>query len=148
MKRLSRGEWIAVGVALAIILYFLMGNLIAGLFTSPDQTNSEQMNDNETTSSQPGPTAVKGSLVTVHYVGRLENGDIFDSSRERGQPFSFVIGQGMVIRGWDVGLLGARAGDKKTLTIAPADGYGAVQGHMLQNKTLIFDIEVLDVQNP
>ncbi|KAI4306704.1 hypothetical protein L6164_029959 [Bauhinia variegata] len=78
-----------------------------------------------------GPEAVKGQLIKAHYVGRLENGKIFDSSYNRGKPLSFRVGVGEVIKGWDVGILGGDgvppmlAGGKRTLKIPPELGYGA-----------------------
>ena len=71
-----------------------------------------------------GPAAAKGALVICHYTGRLENGTKFDSSVDRNSPFQFVLGAGRVIKGWDMGLMGMKAGGKRTLHI-PADlAYG------------------------
>ncbi|KAJ1399980.1 FKBP-type peptidyl-prolyl cis-trans isomerase domain [Sesbania bispinosa] len=78
-----------------------------------------------------GPQAVKGQLIKAHYVGRLENGKIFDSSYNRGKPLTFRVGVGEVIKGWDEGILGGDgvppmlAGGKRTLKIPPELGYGS-----------------------
>ncbi|PIR38417.1 MAG: peptidylprolyl isomerase [Candidatus Zambryskibacteria bacterium CG10_big_fil_rev_8_21_14_0_10_42_12] len=84
--------------------------------------------------------------LTVHYTGTLTNGTVFDSSVTRGTPFTFVIGQGSVIAGWEEGLLGMKVGEKRRLTIAPEKAYGRAQGHELQNETLVFEVELLDIQ--
>lgn len=103
-----------------------------------------------------GAEAVAGSRVTVHYTGwhitagergSLRQGGKFDSSRDRGNPFTLTLGQGEVIRGWDVGLVGMRAGGKRMLVIPPALAYGA-QGAgetIAPNETLLFEVELLSV---
>jgi FKBP-type peptidyl-prolyl cis-trans isomerase len=88
-----------------------------------------------------------GSIVTVHYVGTLTNGQKFDSSRDRNQPFSFRIGTSEVIKGWDVGLSTMKVGGKRKLEIPPEMGYGARSvGSIPANSTLIFEVELLNVQ--
>jgi peptidylprolyl isomerase len=90
-----------------------------------------------------------GDKVSVHYTGTLTNGTKFDSSRDRNQPFSFKVGAGQVIRGWDEGLALLNVGDKAILTIPPAIGYGERNmGTIPSNSTLIFDIEVVDAATP
>lgn len=94
-----------------------------------------------------GAEAVSGSTVSVHYTGMLPDGTVFDSSVNRG-PFTLQLGAGMVIQGWDQGLVGMKEGGKRRLII-PADmAYGAqgVPGVIPPNATLIFDVEMLDVQ--
>ena len=99
-----------------------------------------------------GAEATKGKNVTVHYTGWLDNngehGKKFDSSVDRGEPFQFPLGGGMVIRGWDEGVQGMKIGGKRTLMI-PADlGYGArgAGAAIPPNSKLIFDVELLGVQ--
>ncbi len=96
-------------------------------------------------------TPEKGKSVTVHYTGWLEEngttGKKFDSSVDRGQPFSFVLGVGMVIRGWDEGVATMKIGEKRRLTIPANLGYGAQgAGNAIPgNATLIFDVELLKI---
>src|SRR5438128_9085650 len=95
-----------------------------------------------------GAEAQKGKTVAVHYTGWLLDGTKFDSSRDRNQPFSFPLGQGQVIKGWDEGVAGMKVGGKRTLVI-PADlGYGArgAGGVIPPNATLKFEVELLDVK--
>jgi FKBP-type peptidyl-prolyl cis-trans isomerase len=92
-----------------------------------------------------GATAEAGHTVTVHYTGWLENGTKFDSSVDRGQPFSFPLGTGRVIKGWDEGVKGMKVGGKRKLTIPAKLGYGAqgTGGVIPPHATLIFDVELL-----
>jgi FKBP-type peptidyl-prolyl cis-trans isomerase len=94
-----------------------------------------------------GAEAVAGKLVTVHYTGTLTDGTKFDSSRDRGKPFTFTLGAGEVIKGWDQGIVGMKVGERCTLTSTPDFGYGA-KGYppvIPRNATLIFDVELLAV---
>ena len=90
----------------------------------------------------------KGKIVVVHYTGWLEDGRKFDSSVDRGEPFSFRIGVGQVIRGWDEGVMSMRVGGKRKLIIPPKLGYGARgAGRIIPpNATLIFEVELLKVK--
>jgi FKBP-type peptidyl-prolyl cis-trans isomerase FkpA len=94
-----------------------------------------------------GETATSGMTVTVHYTGWLENGTRFDSSLDRNDPLQFGLGRGVVIRGWDEGVAGMRVGGKRKLTIPPHLGYGTAGagGVIPPNATLIFEVELLDV---
>ncbi|MGH9678523.1 MAG: FKBP-type peptidyl-prolyl cis-trans isomerase [Candidatus Acidiferrales bacterium] len=94
-----------------------------------------------------GAAAVPGSTVKVHYTGWLTNGQKFDSSVDRGEPFSFTLGAGQVIKGWDEGVAGMKVGGKRQLRIPPDLGYGAsgTGGVIPPNATLIFDVQLLDV---
>lgn len=95
-----------------------------------------------------GDEAVAGKTVNVHYTGWLENGKKFDSSVDRGQPFSFPLGAGRVIKGWDEGVQGMKVGGKRKLTIPSDLGYGSrgAGGVIPPNATLIFDVELLGVR--
>jgi FKBP-type peptidyl-prolyl cis-trans isomerase len=94
-----------------------------------------------------GATAAPGNSVKVHYSGFLTTGQKFDSSRDRGEPFSFPLGAGQVIKGWDEGVAGMKVGGQRQLRIPPELGYGAAGagGAIPPNATLIFDVELLDV---
>ena len=95
-----------------------------------------------------GEAAKNGDRVTVHYVGTLLNGEKFDSSIDRGQPFSFILGNGQVIEGWEKGILGMKVGEKRKLTIPPELGYGMTGtpgGPIPPNATLIFEVELLKI---
>jgi peptidylprolyl isomerase len=93
-----------------------------------------------------GETAKSGDTVSVHYVGTLADGTKFDSSRDRGEPFSFPLGAGQVIQGWDEGVAGMQIGETRKLTIPPELGYGpSGTGPIPPNATLIFEVELLDI---
>lgn len=102
-----------------------------------------------------GDEAVEGKSIVVHYTGWLyddnaddKKGDKFDSSLDRNDPFSFILGAGQVIRGWDQGFSGMKIGGKRTLIIPPDMGYGASgAGNVIPpNATLVFDVELLEVR--
>ena len=92
-----------------------------------------------------GEIPLPGQTVKVHYTGLLENGSKFDSSHDRGQPFSFPLGQGRVIKGWDEALALMSKGEKRTLIIPPDIAYGSRgKGKIPPNSILIFEIELID----
>lgn len=122
----------------------------------PATSNSQRLNVEQTTTSGlkytitlkgNGPKATPGSKVTVHYTGKLTDGTKFDSSKDRNQPFTFKLGAGQVIRGWDEGIALMQVGDKAILNIPPDLGYGPnAMGPIPANATLIFEVELLEVK--
>ena len=134
---------------------------IIGSFATPEHSMSQSAAKPVTTSSGlqiidtkagTGASPRAGQTVTVHYTGWLyqngARGKKFDSSVDRGEAFSFPIGQGQVIRGWDEGVVSMKVGGKRTLIIPPQLGYGArgAAGAIPPNATLIFDVELLGVK--
>jgi FKBP-type peptidyl-prolyl cis-trans isomerase len=95
-----------------------------------------------------GATTKTGDTVSVHYVGTLLDGKEFDSSRKRGTPFTFTLGKGQVIRGWDQGVVGMKIGGKRKLVIPPALAYGerGMGAVIPPNSTLTFEIELVDIK--
>ena len=96
-----------------------------------------------------GAEATAGQTVVVHYRGTLEDGTQFDASYDRGTPFSFPLGRGRVIKGWDEGVQGMKVGGKRKLVIPPDLGYGSrgAGGVIPPNATLIFEVELLDIKS-
>lgn len=148
---------IAVVVALAVISIFFV-------FANPFEMNNSQQNPLDSAlqagagSQAPqdlvaqdervgtGAEAVPGDTVTVHYTGRLQNGTVFDTSVGK-SPFSFQLGTGYVIPGWDRGLQGMKVGGKRLLIVPPSLGYGAQDyGPIPANSTLVFEVELLKVE--
>ena len=164
-KRAARMAWVILG---GIVLYGCdsQGNLAettkqaeqkpemsaAGM---ADQKKAESKASNVVTTSSglkyeilregSGVGASSGQTVSVHYTGWLENGTKFDSSLDRGTTFQFALGAGQVIKGWDEGVLGMKAGEKRKLTIPANLGYGSrgAGGVIPPNATLIFDVEMV-----
>ena len=95
-----------------------------------------------------GPEAKAGQTAVVHYTGWLTDGTKFDSSRDRGQPFSFPLGGGQVIAGWDEGVAGMKVGGRRKLVIPPDLGYGAMGSPPVipASATLVFDVELIGVE--
>jgi len=162
-KNLGTHEWVA------IVITILLGGLafvyLSGALNSEQEINqnnqqletmtNEQLNSETsaegllvtTTVAGEGPRAEQGDAVVVNYRGRLaETDEEFDNSYDRGQPFPVVLGENRVIQGWELGLLGAQAGESRTLEIPSELGYGPQGvGTIPPNSDLIFDIEVLEV---
>lgn len=96
-----------------------------------------------------GDAVKSGDTVSVHYTGVLPDGTVFDSSIARGEPFSFTVGAGDVIQGWELGLVGMQVGGRRILAIPSALGYGAnANGPIPANSTLLFEIELLGITEP
>lgn len=95
-----------------------------------------------------GPCPVAGKIVVVHYIGTLEDGTKFDSSVDRGQPFRFPIGQGVVIKGWDEGVMSMKVGGERKLIIPSDLGYGSreIPGVIPANSTLIFNVKLIAIE--
>lgn len=119
-----------------------------GCATEPVTTDSELVI--EDLECGEGTTAESGDTIAVHYVGTLESGEQFDSSRDRGEPFPFRLGAGEVIPGWDEGLVGMQVGGLRRLTIPPDLAYGETgfPPDIPPNSTLVFEVELLEVEKP
>ena len=155
---------IAVALALAVvILIFIVPGLSPWQTAAPASveitTNSDISPSSMDTVTQlqvadqvvgTGATAAAGDRVTVQYVGALTNGTVFDASAKRGsEGFSFNLGAGEVIQGWDQGLVGMKEGGKRTLVIPAPLAYGdQAIGAIPANSVLIFEVELLKVQKP
>lgn len=94
-----------------------------------------------------GAAAKKGDEVTVNYTGTLTNGQKFDSSYDRKQPFTFIIGEGEVIKGWDEGIPGMKVGGERKLVIPPSLGYGSQESSGIPaNSTLVFEVTLVSIK--
>jgi len=116
--------------------------LIMSATTSPSGLIIEDLTVGE------GEIATSGQRVTVHYTGWLQDGEKFDSSKDRDDPFEFALGAGRVIKGWDEGVQGMKVGGSRKLIVPPALGYGArgAGGVIPPNATLVFEVELLDIE--
>ena len=154
----------AILIGVIIVLVIVAAGVLWMLYFAPSANNNagQQTQNNSGSASSftvqgvkvdierqgTGSGALSGNVVTVNYVGTLPNGTKFDSSYDRNQAFSFTVGGGQVIKGWDVGLIGMKVGEKRKLVIPPEMAYGA-QGFpavgIPQNATLVFEVELLKI---
>ena len=142
-----------------ILVIIILVAAIFGLFLLSQNSRKNKikeevkLNDNqnlkiEVLKEGAGEGAKNGDRVTVHYVGTLEDGTKFDSSVDRGQPFVFTLGIGQVIKGWDLGVLNMKVGEKRKLVIPSELGYGDIGtpgGPIPPKATLIFEVELLNI---
>jgi FKBP-type peptidyl-prolyl cis-trans isomerase len=157
-------SFIAIVCLIGLIIYALMNR---GKEISPVEDVAYSTEKDGVTTSQPlaqensltpkksmeqTQVATNGDTLVMNYTGRLTDGTVFDSNVDprfgHVQPFSFVLGAGQVIKGWDEGLVGMKVGEKKTLTIPPEKGYGArgAGNAIPPNATLIFDVELVTIK--
>ena len=153
MRKINKKEGIAIFTSLVVVAYLMYGGSFLNLFYSEEPTNMTENNVIETGVKTEdlkvgtGALVAIGDTVTVHYVGTLTDGTVFDSSVERGTPFSFVLGSGQVIRGWEEGFVGMRVLGKRRITVAPDYGYGNQRvGPIPPNSVLIFEVELLGTE--
>jgi FKBP-type peptidyl-prolyl cis-trans isomerase len=149
----------SIAVAAGIIIVFVLlggkGLLGFGSAANTNAVNNSQsiMQDNKSglqsndTVVGTGAVATAGKDVTVNYTGMFTDGKKFDSSLDRGVPFTFRLGAGQVIKGWDIGVEGMKVGGKRILVIPPELGYGAqAVGPIPANSTLVFQVELVAVK--
>ena len=151
MKKLRMSEWIAVTAGIGLLAYVFFSGPLLNLFNLSMNTEANAGTSQGVIIKDEvvgtGAVAEAGDTISAHYIGRLTDGRVFDSSRDRGVPISFILGVGQVIQGWDNGLLGMKVGGKRVLTISPEFGYGSRSvGTIPANSTLVFEVELLDVK--
>jgi len=145
---------INMGVAVVIVLALVAFLVFISINNKANEDNMNNSNgDLAANAVESGEVAKAGDIVSMNYTGRLQDGTVFDSNVDpkfqHVEPFIFTLGAGQVIAGWDKGIVGMKVGEKKTLTIAPADGYGAggIPGVIPPNATLIFDVELVAINS-
>lgn len=159
-------EWIiivAIFIILAMIAYFFLNKYFKGNQpleegkdygiemheVEKEENKSQDLLKKEIQREGSGKTAKTGDKLTVDYLGLLQNGTKFDSSWDRGVPFTFTLGAEQVIKGWDLGVLGMKVGERRKLTIPSELAYGSVgagNGLIPPDATLIFEIELLKIE--
>lgn len=138
------------------LIAIILSLAILSACSSTKEATKNEFPDYKTTSSGlqykdievgTGTMPEKGQICVVHYHGTLLDGTVFDSSKERGQPFEFPIGVGRVIKGWDEGVMTMRIGGKRKLVVPPDLGYGSrTMGSIPPNSTLVFEVELLNIK--
>ncbi len=144
-----RQQYIFGGLAILVLL--LLGVYAITRFSGNDNSQAAQPTPTDLVIEDlevgTGDAAQTGDTVSVNYTGWLTDGTQFDSSYDRGQPFSFQLGVGAVIQGWDQGVVGMKVGGKRRLTIPPDLAYGAGgRGAIPPNATLIFEVELMGIK--
>jgi FKBP-type peptidyl-prolyl cis-trans isomerase len=139
---------VSIIIIVLVVVLALFFALRPKELNAPTQ-NSEQKMDQvkiEVLKEGTGEVSKNGDSLTVHYTGTFEDGSKFDSSVDRGTPFTFTLGAGQVIKGWDQGMLGMKVGEKRKLTIPYSLGYGEDgYGPIPPKATLIFEVELLKI---
>lgn len=140
---------VLIAVALIVVIwgiYFIIANSNGELGGGSPKEIDVQGVKVEILTQGSGEGAKEGDKVTTHYTGTLQNGTKFDSSRDRNAPFTFELGKGKVIKGWDIGVMGMKVGEKRKLTIPPELAYKSIELPKIPaNSTLIFEIELLKI---
>lgn len=138
-------------IALVVFGYFVFG-FNGQPLPSQDQANTEDIENTpkelvvEDITEGTGEAVKSGDTIKIDYKGTLVDGTVFDSSYDRGEPFETQIGVGQVIKGWDEGVIGMKAGGKRKLTIPPDMAYGEQGvGNIPPNSTLIFEVELIEI---
>jgi FKBP-type peptidyl-prolyl cis-trans isomerase len=122
------------------------GNVAANQQNSAALSSPDDQLKFDITKNGEGAEIKNGDKATVHYIGKLKNNTVFDSSYDRGTPFEFELGAGEVIRGWDMGVLGMKVGEKRQLIIPARYGYGENgMGSIPGGATLVFEVELLKI---
>jgi FKBP-type peptidyl-prolyl cis-trans isomerase FkpA len=144
-----RNQRILIGI-LALFILATIAVFAVQRFATTDQNTTPSGLVIEDLEVGEGAEARAGDLVSVHYTGTLTNGQRFDSSLDRGTPFTFTLGRGQVIQGWDEGVAGMKVGGKRKLIIPSELAYGesGAGGVIPPNATLIFEIELLEINSP
>lgn len=138
-----------VNIVVSVVICLALVGVLA--FITINKKVNMTSNNNDATLNKGGEVAKVGDIVSMNYTGRLQNGKVFDSNVDpkfqHVEPFVFTLGAGQVIPGWDKGIVGMKVGEKKNLTIAPEDAYGAngIPGVIPPNSTLIFEVELVAI---
>ena len=160
MDKMNKKTVVAVVIAVVLVGILVGGGLVSGLFINGNKTQNTTMQQPASSTSQTsqvqiqdtvvgtGDVAVAGKQITVNYTGVFQDGTKFDSSLDKGRtPFTFTLGAGQVIKGWDIGVEGMKVGGKRIIVVPPALGYGSTAyGPIPANSTLIFEVDLLGVK--